>query len=60
MSAQIDAALDSAMVAEALSPKLEGWQINAGYTINENDSNLSIYKIDTNLWKLTVTREFIL
>jgi tetratricopeptide (TPR) repeat protein len=46
--------------AEALSPKLEGWQINAGYTINENDSNLSIYEIETNLWKLTVSREFTL
>lgn len=46
--------------AEALSPKLEGWKINASYTINENKSNLSIYEIDTNLWKLTVTKEFTL
>ena len=46
--------------AEALSPKLEGWQINAGYTINENDSNLSIYEIESSLWKLSITKEFML
>ena len=46
--------------AEALSPKLEGWQINAGYTINENDSNLSTYEIESSLWKLSITKEFML
>lgn len=46
--------------AETLSPKLEGWKINASYTINQNKSNLSIYEIDTNLWKLSFTKEFML
>ena len=46
--------------AETLSPKLTGWKIDTSYTINENDSNLSIYTINSNLWKLTVSREFML